>query len=90
MTDSHVDQALEAFSRALTIDPNSFEARMRRAELYIELNNYQSAVQDLEYAAKSNPYSGKVYQLRAMCYETLGDKEKARQDLWKARVFAHR
>jgi len=47
-------------------------------------------VTDLEHAAKANPKSGEVYQLRARCYEILGDDEKARQDWWKARVFAHR
>jgi Flp pilus assembly protein TadD len=56
----------------------------------MELNEYQRAVTDLEQAAKTNPYSGEVYMLRAQCYEVLGDPEKARQDSWKARVFAHR
>ncbi len=90
IADSHIDRALEAYSRALTIDPTHFEARMRRAKLFIELTNYKEAVMDLEHAARANPKSGEVYQLRARCYEILGDDEKARQDWWKARVFAHR
>jgi len=63
---------------------------LRRGKLFMELNEYQRAVTDLEQAAKTNPYSGEVYMLRAQCYEVLGDPEKARQDSWKARVFAHR
>jgi tetratricopeptide (TPR) repeat protein len=90
MGDSQIDRALEAYSRALNIDPNHFEARLRRAKLYVELNNYGDAVADLEQAAKVNPYSGEVYLLRSQCYEILGDSERARQDTWKARVFADR
>jgi len=90
VADSHIDRAVEAYSRALNIDPNNFDARVRRAKLYMEVNNFTQAVADLEHAAKVNAYSGEVYELRARCYETLGDKEKARQDQWKARVFAHR
>jgi len=90
LADSHIDRAVEAYSRALNIDPNNFDARGRRAKLYMEVNNFTQAVADLEHAAKVNAYSGEVYELRARCYETLGDNEKARQDQWKARVFAHR
>ena len=56
----------------------------------MELNNYKDAVADLKQAAKANPYSGEVYVLRSQCYEILGDSEKAREDTWKARVFADR
>jgi Flp pilus assembly protein TadD len=47
-------------------------------------------VEDLDQAAKVNPYSGEVYMLRAKCHKALGNEEKTREDLWKARVFAHR
>jgi Flp pilus assembly protein TadD len=56
----------------------------------MELGSYTQAVTDFDNAAKANPYTGEVYRLRAQCYETLGDSEKARQDSWKARVFANR
>jgi Tfp pilus assembly protein PilF len=81
---------VEAYSRALTIDPSNFAARLKRAELYMDLNEHAQALKDLDYAAKINPYSGEVYLMRAECYETLGDGEKSRADMWKARVFAHR
>ncbi len=34
VAESHIDQALEAYSRALNIDPDHFEARLRRAKLF--------------------------------------------------------
>jgi len=90
MADSQVDKALEAYSRALNIDPKNFETRVKRAKLYMDRNNYRDAVADLEQAAKVNPYRGEVYLLSSQCYKNLGDNEKARQDAWKARVFADR
>lgn len=88
--DSRVEKAVEAYSQALNIDPNLFAARLKRAELYMQVNEHLQAMKDLDQAAKINPYSGEVYLLRARCYEVLGDKDKAEADMWKARVFAHR
>jgi len=90
MAESQIDRALEAYSRALSIDPNNFEARLKRANLYMELNNIKDAVADLDQAAKINPYKGDIYLLRGRCYEMLGNIDEARQDEWRAKVFANR
>jgi tetratricopeptide (TPR) repeat protein len=90
LADSHIDRAVEAYSHALNIDPNDFQARIKRAKLYIELSKWDLGLADLEEAAKSNPYSGEAYALRSRCHEALGDAEKARADAWKAQVFANR
>ena len=88
--DSHLDRAVEAYSRALTIDPNNFDALLRRAKVYMELNDHARALTDLEKATEVYPYSGMLYRLRAECFEVLGETEKARQDKWRARVFIDR
>ena len=90
MSSAQTDRAIESYSKALSIDQNHFEARLKRAKQFLELENHTLALADLEYAAKVYPYSGEVYQLRAVCYEVLGEHEKARQDSWKVRVFVHR
>jgi tetratricopeptide (TPR) repeat protein len=87
---SRIEKAVEAYSMALNIDPDHFDARLKRAQLYVEINEHGQALKDLQHAAKINPHSGEVYQLRARCHEALGETEKAQADTWKARVFAHR
>jgi len=84
------DQAIEAYSKVLNLDSGNFEARLKRAKLYVELRDFSEALDDLDSAVKVNPYSGDVYSLRSQCYDALGDQEKARQDTWRARVFVNR
>jgi tetratricopeptide (TPR) repeat protein len=88
--DFRIEKAVEAYSMALNIDPDHFEARLKRAKLYAEIGEPGQALKDLDHAAKINPHRGEVYLLRAQCHEALGDNEKAQADTWKARVFAHR
>ena len=76
--ESHIDRAVEAYSRALTIDPKLFVALLSRAKLYMEVGEWKLAATDLEDAATVKPHSGQVYSLRAKCYEMIGEKEKAR------------
>mgnify|MGYP000898307680 CR=1 FL=1 len=84
------DKAAESYSRALNLDPNNFEARLKRARLTFEIRKFPEALDYLDTAVKVNPYSGDVYTLRSKCYAALGDQEKARQDSWRAKVFVNR
>ncbi|MEJ2717377.1 MAG: tetratricopeptide repeat protein, partial [Deltaproteobacteria bacterium] len=51
LADSHIERAVEAYSRALNIYQYHFGARLRRAKLFMELNEEERAIMDIDQAA---------------------------------------
>jgi tetratricopeptide (TPR) repeat protein len=74
----NLDNALAAVNKALALSPNEFRFRETRGQIYIRLKRWQSAVEDLEFAANAMPDSTEIHLALAKAYEALGDKQLAR------------
>lgn len=65
--------------------PGQIELYMYRAMCHKELQEYQKAMDMIDYLLRAAPENGEVYLLRSQIYEALGEKEKAAAD--KAKAF---
>lgn len=65
--------------------PGQIELYMYRAMCHKELQEYQKAMDMIDYLLRAAPENGEVYLLRSQIYEELGEKEKAAAD--KAKAF---
>lgn len=65
--------------------PGQMELYMYRAMCHKELQEYQKAMDMIDYLLRAAPENGEVYLLRGRIYEELGEKEKAAAD--KAKAF---
>lgn len=65
--------------------PGQMELYMYRAMCHKELQEYQKAMDMIDYLLRAAPENGEVYLLRSRIYEELGEKEKAAAD--KAKAF---
>lgn len=65
--------------------PGQMELYMYRAMCHKELQEYQKAMDMIDYLLRAAPENGEVYLLRSRIYEQLGEKEKAAAD--KAKAF---
>lgn len=73
------DDALQTYSRALTLAPSTVLYE-RRARLLESKHRFQDAIQDCS-KALSKHASPTAYLLRAQAYQSLGKLEAARQDI---------
>jgi tetratricopeptide (TPR) repeat protein len=83
--------AIEAYDKAIELDPEYEEAYLHRAKVYLDLStNYEKAIDDINNAIKYEPQrrrDGKYgslaekYSIRAKAYLKLDDYEKAFKDL---------
>ena len=64
--------------------PGQMELYMYRAMCHKELQEYQKAMDMIDYLLRAAPENGEVYLLRSRIYEELGEKEKAAADQAKA------
>jgi len=63
-----------------------------RGKVYYELKNYKLAVKDFNEAIELNPNSAVDavnYHLRGLCYQALGDEEKAQADFAKEKELGY-
>lgn len=74
----HLELALQSFSHALDIHPNELDARIYRARIHYDLNQYTEAIKDCEQALSLVPGDADVLFLLGKCYIKLGNLEKAR------------
>lgn len=81
-----LDDAIDAYSKTLMLNPRHGLAYMIRGRCYYNLKNYQKAVRDYTLALENNKGYWRIYLLRALAYEKLGDKAKAGRDLEWASV----
>jgi tetratricopeptide (TPR) repeat protein len=73
-----LDDALTAVNKALQLSPDEFRFRETRGQIFIRLGKWQSAVEDLEFAANAMPGSADIHGSLAKAYEALGDQQLAR------------
>jgi Zn-dependent protease len=64
-------------------NPQNANAYFRRAEVYLEHENYQAALADVSYSIHLNSQSIEGYKLRIRIYSKLGDEANAMADQQK-------
>jgi tetratricopeptide (TPR) repeat protein len=77
MAENKYDDALAALNRAIELDPSRPFLRKMRADVMITMNDYQSAVPEIESLLKEQPTELDYYLKLASSYKRLGNKEKA-------------
>ena len=76
--------AVEDYSRAISIDPNNATFHRCRAHACLKIGRLQEAIGSFSEAIRLEPEFGQTYLDRAEAYESLGQKKKAQQDLRRA------
>jgi len=91
MEEGQYEQAIEEFSKAIEIDPESFSAYCLRAEAYYEIEQYDKAVADYTKAIEVYPESGwkhpkyaNAHYDRGNVYYYMEEYDKAIADYTKA------
>lgn len=72
--------ALDAYSQAISLNPTGANAYYNRGTKFLELGQYDRAVQDLTSALKIQPDDATALEARGAAYLRLGDVHKAEKD----------
>lgn len=78
------NDAINAYSRAIELNPKYGAAYFNRGCAYYALGNYGQAIKDYEKAIEFNPNDAKVYYNRGNAYDELGNRNQAIRDYDKA------
>lgn len=84
LKDQRYGRAVEAFSKAIELNPEFSLAYYNRAIAYRYLGNPEAALQDLNTSIKLNQEEGSIYFKRALVRKELGDVRGALDDYNKA------
>jgi tetratricopeptide (TPR) repeat protein len=76
-TNPDLNAALEAVNQAIEIQPTESRYRETRGQILVQLERWQEAVADLEFAVNAMPDSREVHLSLAKAYEALGNKQLA-------------
>ena len=77
-------EALEALSKGIELDPTDPEAYTNRGRAYSGLGNYQQAIKEYDTAIELDPKDAFTYFLRGLAYSDLGDHRRAIKDFDRA------
>jgi tetratricopeptide (TPR) repeat protein len=66
-----------SLDKALELEPNHIEARMKLAELQLYLKNYKDVLKNLDMILKTDKYNAKAYFIKGIAFKELGDTLKA-------------
>lgn len=78
------DDALEAFTSAISFNRNEGEYFTYRATAFISKGQYDKAIEDLDKAIALNPDYNQPYIARGLCYFMMGRYDNAIEDYSKA------
>ena len=84
------DQALEDFSRAIELKPDSAKVHNNRARVHFALGQLDQALRDYSQAIKLKPDDAFAYHSRGACYVQRGEFDKAARDFSEAIRIAPR
>lgn len=84
LNNDEADEALEAFDKALEVEPDSNDAKTGKGGAYILKGDADSAIEILKDAAVANPYAQMTYYELGKAYELKGDQDKALEMYKKA------
>ena len=77
-------QAIEKFTRALTLNPNHIPVYGWRREAYIQLDQYQQAIEDCTQIISIDPLDIPAYVRRGFAHLSLGEYQQSLEDSNKA------
>ena len=80
----NVNEAINVYSKAIDLDPNSSEAYFKRGEAYFLSENDKSAVEDYNKSISIDSLNPKVYFMRGQSNNYLGNKGDALNDYSRA------
>lgn len=78
------NEALTQLNSAISIDPRDAQLFYKRAQAYIQLRKYDSALSDLGDAILNNPNNASYYLARAFVYHSQGNDILADEDISQA------
>ena len=84
VTSGKNQEAVEAFTRAVELDPKNGKTYYHRGGVYGRLEDYRRAIRDFDRAIELNPKLEGVYTERGVAYEMLGDHRQAIREYEKA------
>lgn len=74
------EDALDAYSQAITLDENASLAYLGRGYIYLQLEEYENAVLDLDRVIELDPENDIAFFNRGTAYSNLDDYEEAAAD----------
>jgi TolA-binding protein len=77
----HFDSAIQTFSAIIIEFPGNKEALYNRGLSYYRRGNYTNAIRDFERCLKIDTDFRDAAMMKAMCFQSSGQLEKARQEL---------
>jgi serine/threonine protein kinase len=83
-TQRKYDKAIEAYTKAIELNPNDSGVYNNRGIVYHLTSKYQEAIADYTRAAELNPHHFSAYNNRGLVYEEIGNVEQAIADFKKA------
>jgi uncharacterized protein HemY len=75
--DGNLNTALAAVNQAIQQAPEDSRYRETRGQIFVRLERWKEAVDDLEYAANAMPSSKEIHLSLAKAYDALGDRQLA-------------
>ena len=85
-----LEEQLEQANQTLEKYPQNAHGYIRRASLYMRLQDYAKAIADVEQALKLDPNSASAYHIRSAVRRQMGDEEGAQEDIRKATLLGYR
>ena len=82
------EQAMNKFTRALSLDPNHADAYVWRSDAYIQLSQYQQAIEDCTQIIRIDPLDIPAYVRRGFAHLSLGEYQQALEDSNKAIILS--
>src|SRR6266496_605824 len=82
--DGQYDQAIELFTRVLSLQPDYPEAYLHRGRCYDRKADHDRAIADFNEAIRCNPTHGKLYLMRGVAYQRREQYEECIADYTKA------
>jgi len=81
---SNVQEAMEAFDKAIELDPQAAWAYYNRGLAYGKVGDYRQAIRDFDKVIELNPQAAWAYKDRGAVYDKLGSYRVAIRDFDKA------
>lgn len=81
--EGRLDEALNYYRQAETLDPSNINTRINAGTLYQQKGDYRTAIKAYESVLILNPKNVNVLLYRAQCYEKLGDTKLAQEGYQK-------
>lgn len=88
LSDGQTDKARELAAQALTLDPQSLEAKLADATIAVHLDNADNALERVEAILQDAPENGEAWWLKGQTLSRLGKLEEARAALDKSIALA--